>query len=213
MMSSDSYISVPVLGSTRYGACILPPRLTSSARRGLLEVVEVELAEHLADLAAVGTPFEVVELEELRRIRTARGGHAREGATPEADGGRGEGGDVIDEAHGRIVERTGGRCQGMNPASCAARGPVDCGQAMSHRSDFRQAPGRATQARVGHIVVRVRLSARRSATADFLVDTGATHSIVPPALARKVGAPTLPQRFEVLLADGRRRRLKACSMS
>ena len=47
--------------------------------------------------------------------------------------------------------------------------------------------------------------------ADFLVDTGATHSIVPPALARKVGAPTLPQRFEVSLAD-RRRRLKACSI-
>ena len=65
---------------------------------------------------------------------------------------------------------------------------------------------------MGHIVVRARLSARRSATADFLVDTGATHSIVPPALARKVGAPTLPQRFEVSLADGRRRRLKACSM-
>src|SRR5437762_2920122 len=125
MMSSDSYISVPVLGSTRYGACILPPRLTSSARRG------------------------------ARRI----------------------------------------------------------GAAMSHRSAFRQAPGRATQARVRHIVVRVRLSARRSATVDFLVDTGATHSIVPPALARKVGAPTLPQRFEVSLADGRRRRLKACSMS
>ncbi len=76
---------------------------------------------------------------------------------------------------------------------------------------FRQAQGRATQARVGHIVVRARLSARRSATADFLVDTGATHSIVPPALARKVGAPTLPQRFEVSLAD-RRRRLKTCSI-
>ncbi len=92
---------------------------------------------------------------------------------------------------------------------------VDCGQAMSHcnRPVFRQAQGRATQARVGHIVVRARLSARRSPTVDFLVDTGATHSIVPPALARKVGAPTLPQRFEVSLADGRRRRLKACSMS
>ena len=92
---------------------------------------------------------------------------------------------------------------------------VDCGRAMSHchRPVFRQAQGRATQARVGHIVVRARLSARRSATVDFLVDTGATHSIVPPALARKVGAPTLPQRFEVSLADGRRRRLKACSMS
>jgi len=64
---------------------------------------------------------------------------------------------------------------------------------------------------VGHIVVRARLSARRSATADFLVDTGARHSIVPPALARKVGALTLPQRFEVSLVD-ERRRLKACSI-
>src|SRR5438309_9308504 len=82
----------------------------------MLQVDEVELAEHLAGLAAVGTPFEVVELEELRRIRTARGGHAREDAAPEADGGRGEGGDVIGEAHGRIVERTGGRCQGTRVA-------------------------------------------------------------------------------------------------
>jgi len=46
------------------------------------QVVEVELAEDLAGLAAVGTPFEVVELEELRRIRAARGGHAREDAAP-----------------------------------------------------------------------------------------------------------------------------------
>src|SRR3989442_673947 len=78
---------------------------------------------------------------------------------------------------------------------------------------FRGAQGRATGPRVGPMVARARLSARRSAPADFLVDTGATHSIVPPALARKVGAPTLPQRFEVSLADGGRRRLKACSMS
>src|SRR6059058_2929076 len=110
MMSSDSYISVPVLGSTRYGACILPPRFTSSPRHGMRQVVEVELAEHLAGLAAVGTPFEVVELEELRGIRAARGGHAREDATPEAHGSRGEGGQVVREAHGGIVERMGRRC-------------------------------------------------------------------------------------------------------
>jgi predicted aspartyl protease len=41
---------------------------------------------------------------------------------------------------------------------------------------------------------------------------GETVRAVPPALARKVGAPTLPQRFAVSLADGRRRRLKACSI-
>jgi clan AA aspartic protease len=65
---------------------------------------------------------------------------------------------------------------------------------------------------MGDVWVTAKLSARRSATASFLVDTGATHTIIPPALARKVGAPTLPQRFEVSLADGTKRRLKACSV-
>jgi clan AA aspartic protease len=65
---------------------------------------------------------------------------------------------------------------------------------------------------MGHVIVTAKVSARRTATARFLVDTGATHTIVPPALARKIGAPTLPQSFEVTLADGTRRRLKACSL-
>jgi predicted aspartyl protease len=65
---------------------------------------------------------------------------------------------------------------------------------------------------MGHIVVRARVAARRAATADFLVDTGATHTIIPPLLARKVGAPVLPRRFAVSLADGSRRRLRACSL-
>ena len=58
----------------------------------------------------------------------------------------------------------------------------------------------------------VKVAARRSATARFLVDTGATYTIIPPALAREVGASTLPQKFEVSLADGTRRRLRACSI-
>src|SRR6266516_1825347 len=74
-----------------------PPR--APARDGVCHVVEVQLAEHLADLSAVGAALEVVELEELRGIRAARGGHAREDATPEADGSRGEGGQVVREAH------------------------------------------------------------------------------------------------------------------
>ena len=65
---------------------------------------------------------------------------------------------------------------------------------------------------VAHVFVVATVSARRSADVRFLVDTGATHTIIPPSLAAKVGAPTLPQRFEVSLADGARRRLKACSV-
>jgi clan AA aspartic protease len=62
------------------------------------------------------------------------------------------------------------------------------------------------------VSVTATVSARRRATTRFLVDTGATHTIIPPSLARRVGAPTLPQRFEVSLADGTTRRLKACSV-
>ena len=65
---------------------------------------------------------------------------------------------------------------------------------------------------MAHVFVKGRVSARRSVTAEFLVDTGATYSIVPPALAHEVGAPMLPQKFVVSLADGTKRRLRACSM-
>jgi clan AA aspartic protease len=65
---------------------------------------------------------------------------------------------------------------------------------------------------VGHVYVKAHVEARRRATVEFLVDTGATYTIVPPALAKQIGAPLLPQRFRVLLADGRARRLRACSL-
>jgi len=65
---------------------------------------------------------------------------------------------------------------------------------------------------MAHVFVKGRVSARRSVTAEFLVDTGATYSIVPPGLAREVGAPMLPQKFVVSLADGTKRRLRACSI-
>jgi clan AA aspartic protease len=65
---------------------------------------------------------------------------------------------------------------------------------------------------MGRVWARAKVSARRSATVSFLVDTGATHTIIPPSLARQIGAPTLPQRFEVSLADGSKRKLKACSL-
>jgi len=65
---------------------------------------------------------------------------------------------------------------------------------------------------MGHVYVDARIFARRPATARFLVDTGATHTIVPPSLARRIGATTLPGDFAVTLADGTTRRLKACSV-
>ena len=65
---------------------------------------------------------------------------------------------------------------------------------------------------MAHGFVKGRVSARRSVTAEFLVDTGATYSIVPPGLAHEVGAPMLPQKFVVSLADGTKRRLRACSI-
>ena len=71
---------------------------------------------------------------------------------------------------------------------------------------------RDTRSVMAQVVVKARVTARRSATAEFLVDTGATYSIIPPALARRVGAPTLPRKFVVSLADGTRRRLGACSV-
>ena len=46
----------------------------------------------------------------------------------------------------------------------------------------------------------------------FLVDTGATYTIVPPSVTREVGAITLQRKFRVSLADGSVRNLKACTM-
>jgi predicted aspartyl protease len=65
---------------------------------------------------------------------------------------------------------------------------------------------------MGHGYVDVRFSARRSAIVRCLVDTGATYTVVTPELAQKVGAPIFPQRFSVTVADGRLRRLPACSV-
>ncbi|MGH7820152.1 MAG: aspartyl protease family protein [Candidatus Binatia bacterium] len=65
---------------------------------------------------------------------------------------------------------------------------------------------------MGHVYVEARLFARRSVTARFLVDTGATYSIIPPALPRKVGAALSAVKFRVTLADGSKRSLKACTV-
>src|SRR6266851_2070612 len=65
---------------------------------------------------------------------------------------------------------------------------------------------------MGHVYVEARVFARRSARVRFLVDSGATFTIVPPSVARNIGATPLGREFQVSLADGTRRSLKACTM-
>lgn len=65
---------------------------------------------------------------------------------------------------------------------------------------------------MGHVYVDATVFARRRVKARFLVDTGATYTIVPPSMARQAGATSLPVTFRVALADGSTRRLKACTM-
>jgi predicted aspartyl protease len=62
---------------------------------------------------------------------------------------------------------------------------------------------------MGHIHQSVRLSAEKTATVSMLVDTGATFSVIPDALARAVGVKRLRRSVAITLADGRRVRLDA----
>jgi predicted aspartyl protease len=65
---------------------------------------------------------------------------------------------------------------------------------------------------VGHVYVDAEVFARRRTKVRFLVDTGATYTILPTTVARTAGATPLPTRFGVSLADGSRRNLRACTM-
>jgi predicted aspartyl protease len=65
---------------------------------------------------------------------------------------------------------------------------------------------------MGHVYVDARVFGRRSAGARFLVDTGATYTIIPPSLARRVGTASSATKFRVSLADGTPRSLRACTI-
>lgn len=65
---------------------------------------------------------------------------------------------------------------------------------------------------MGHVYVDAEVFARHRVKVRCLVDTGATYTIVPTTVARAAGAVPLPTRFAVSLADGSRRRLRACTM-
>jgi len=62
---------------------------------------------------------------------------------------------------------------------------------------------------VGHVHQRVKLSAEKAVTVRMLVDTGATFSVIPEALACAVGINRLPRSVPITLADGRRVKLDA----
>lgn len=63
--------------------------------------------------------------------------------------------------------------------------------------------------RVGHVYQRVKLSAEKAVTVRMLVDTGATFSVIPDALARAVGVKRLRRPVMITLADGRRVKVAA----
>lgn len=63
--------------------------------------------------------------------------------------------------------------------------------------------------RVGHIHQQVKLIADRPATVRMFVDTGATFSVIPSALARAIGVKRLRRLVTMSLADGRRMKFAA----
>ena len=57
---------------------------------------------------------------------------------------------------------------------------------------------------MGHVRQEVGLTAEKSATVRMLVDTGATFSVIPKALAHAIGVKPRGKPYTVSLADGRR---------
>lgn len=64
---------------------------------------------------------------------------------------------------------------------------------------------------MGHILQDVELSATKTVSVRMLVDTGATFSVIPDGLARAVGIQRLRRSVPIVLADGRRIRLRAAT--
>lgn len=62
---------------------------------------------------------------------------------------------------------------------------------------------------MGHVVQVVTLSADKSVTASMLVDTGATYSVIPRAMARALGLRYHKHTVPIRLADGRPMKTRA----
>jgi clan AA aspartic protease len=66
---------------------------------------------------------------------------------------------------------------------------------------------------MGHVHVNATIRGRRVQRVRFLVDTGATYSLVSPALAKKAALVEIPVRDKVRLATGRTARLRQAAGS
>ena len=61
---------------------------------------------------------------------------------------------------------------------------------------------------MGHVVVEAELAWKRAARVRVLLDTGATHSMLPSDLADRLGVVRSPRGIRVELADGSRRTMR-----
>lgn len=57
---------------------------------------------------------------------------------------------------------------------------------------------------VGHVVKKIRLSAKQGRDVEMLVDTGATYSLISPELEEELGVSRFPQKETVTLANGQK---------
>jgi len=61
---------------------------------------------------------------------------------------------------------------------------------------------------MGHMVVDAELAGARKERVRVLVDTGATYSVLPADLAKRLRITEAPRRLKVRLADGRRKSMR-----
>jgi clan AA aspartic protease len=61
---------------------------------------------------------------------------------------------------------------------------------------------------MGHVVVEAELAGARRQRVRLLVDTGATYTVLPADLARRLEITEAPRRLRVRLADGRTKSMR-----
>jgi len=61
---------------------------------------------------------------------------------------------------------------------------------------------------MGHVVVNAELAGAKRERVRMLVDTGATYTVLPADLAKRLKITEAPRRLNVRLADGRRKSMR-----
>jgi len=61
---------------------------------------------------------------------------------------------------------------------------------------------------MGHVVVNAELAGAKRERVRMLVDTGATYTVLPAELAKRLKITVAPRRLNVRLADGRRKSMR-----